>query len=47
MAVSRAIGDLTLKPYVTSDPDVIDHELKHDDIFLVIASDGIWVSLPL
>jgi serine/threonine protein phosphatase PrpC len=45
LAVSRAIGDMSLKPYVTSTPDVIDHELKSNDSFLVVASDGIWVSI--
>mmetsp|Transcript_12502 Transcript_12502/g.23461 ORF Transcript_12502/g.23461 Transcript_12502/m.23461 type:complete len:553 (+) Transcript_12502:703-2361(+) len=42
LAVSRAIGDLALKPYVTSTPDITDYMIKSDDLFLVIASDGIW-----
>jgi Serine/threonine protein phosphatase len=45
LAVSRAIGDLSLKPYVTSTPDTTDYMIGPDDLFLVIASDGIWVSL--
>lgn len=42
LAVSRAIGDLSLKPYVTSTPDTTDYMIDPDDLFLVIASDGIW-----
>ena len=33
-----------MKPYVTSDPDICDYTLRPDDRFLVVASDGIWVS---
>lgn len=42
LAVSRAIGDAPLKPYVTSDPDIFDYVLKPEDWFIVVASDGIW-----
>lgn len=42
LAVSRSIGDARLKPYVTAEPDVIEHELGEDDMFLVVASDGVW-----
>lgn len=45
LAVSRAIGDASLKPYVTSDPDIRDYSIQPDDWFLVMASDGIWVSI--
>ncbi|KAL7521052.1 hypothetical protein ACHAWX_005741 [Stephanocyclus meneghinianus] len=42
LAVSRSIGDAKLKPYVTAQPDIVEHEIGEDDMFLVIASDGIW-----
>jgi len=29
-------------PYITADPEVIQHQLKKGDKFLVIASDGLW-----
>lgn len=42
LAVSRSIGDAKLKPYVTAEPDIVEHELGEDDMFLVVASDGVW-----
>mmetsp|Transcript_35429 Transcript_35429/g.84601 ORF Transcript_35429/g.84601 Transcript_35429/m.84601 type:complete len:594 (+) Transcript_35429:95-1876(+) len=42
LAVSRSIGDAKLKPYVTAEPDIIEHEIDEDDMFLVVASDGVW-----
>eukprot|EP00554_Chaetoceros_debilis_P011518 CAMPEP_0194105928 /NCGR_PEP_ID=MMETSP0150-20130528/6041_1 /TAXON_ID=122233 /ORGANISM="Chaetoceros debilis, Strain MM31A-1" /LENGTH=596 /DNA_ID=CAMNT_0038793933 /DNA_START=324 /DNA_END=2111 /DNA_ORIENTATION=- len=45
LAVSRAIGDAPMKPFVTSEPDVCEYPLTSKDWFLVIASDGIWDAL--
>lgn len=42
LAVSRAIGDSSLKPYVTSEPEVCEYDIGKDDWFLVISSDGVW-----
>jgi protein phosphatase 1L len=42
LAVSRGIGDAKLKPYVTSEPEVTEKDLEEQDLFLVIASDGLW-----
>lgn len=42
LAVSRSIGDAKLKPYVTAEPDTVEHEIDEDDMFLVVASDGVW-----
>lgn len=42
LAVSRAIGDMHLKPYVTPEPEVTEWEVAEDDLFLILASDGIW-----
>eukprot|EP00573_Skeletonema_grethae_P004498 CAMPEP_0201696904 /NCGR_PEP_ID=MMETSP0578-20130828/8392_1 /ASSEMBLY_ACC=CAM_ASM_000663 /TAXON_ID=267565 /ORGANISM="Skeletonema grethea, Strain CCMP 1804" /LENGTH=554 /DNA_ID=CAMNT_0048182939 /DNA_START=123 /DNA_END=1787 /DNA_ORIENTATION=+ len=42
LAVSRSIGDARLKPYVTAEPDIVEHTIQDDDMFLVIASDGVW-----
>jgi serine/threonine protein phosphatase PrpC len=42
LAVSRAIGDVNLKPYVTCDPEITTHTLTPDDQYLILASDGLW-----
>jgi len=42
LAMSRAIGDNTLKKYVIPDPDLTTRELKPGDKFVVIATDGVW-----
>lgn len=42
LAVSRSIGDARLKPYVTAEPEIVEHDIDDDDMFLVVASDGVW-----
>jgi protein phosphatase 1L len=45
LAVSRAIGDVSLQPYVTCEPEIQERALvdgEGGDCFLVLASDGIW-----
>ncbi|PKA46113.1 putative protein phosphatase 2C 9 [Apostasia shenzhenica] len=42
LAMSRAIGDGYLKPYVTAEPDVTVTEREEDDACLILASDGLW-----
>jgi len=42
LAVSRAIGDVNLKPYVTADPELVEVEIGSDDAYVVLASDGLW-----
>uniref|UniRef100_A0A0E0JQY5 protein-serine/threonine phosphatase n=1 Tax=Oryza punctata TaxID=4537 RepID=A0A0E0JQY5_ORYPU len=42
LAMSRAIGDGYLKPYVTSEPEVTVTERIDDDECLILASDGLW-----
>ena len=42
LAVSRAIGDYYVKPYVTGEPTVGTFELTADDECVVLASDGLW-----
>lgn len=41
LAMSRAIGDNYLKPYVTCDPEVTVTDRTDDDC-LILASDGLW-----
>jgi len=42
LAVSRAIGDVTLQPYVTCEPEILEKQIDIDDEYLVLASDGLW-----
>jgi len=41
LSVTRAIGDATLKPYVTASPEVRELVVAPGDL-VVIASDGLW-----
>ncbi|KAI8463333.1 MAG: phosphatase 2C-like domain-containing protein [Monoraphidium minutum] len=42
LAVSRAIGDHCLRPYVIPEPEVCMLERSLDDECLILASDGLW-----
>jgi serine/threonine protein phosphatase PrpC len=42
LAVSRAIGDVELQPYITSQPEVTTKTIDSRDEYLVLASDGLW-----
>ncbi|KAI3799871.1 hypothetical protein L1987_35176 [Smallanthus sonchifolius] len=42
LAMSRAIGDNYLKPYVIPEPEVTITERTADDECLILASDGLW-----
>ncbi|KAJ4969428.1 hypothetical protein NE237_016129 [Protea cynaroides] len=42
LAMSRAIGDSYLNPYVVSEPEVTITEQTEEDECLILASDGLW-----
>ncbi|XWS21960.1 hypothetical protein CRYUN_Cryun30bG0102900 [Craigia yunnanensis] len=42
LAVSRAIGDLNLKQWIISEPEIKTLPLTSDCEFLIMASDGLW-----
>lgn len=42
LAMSRAIGDKYLKPYVIAKPEVTINARSDEDEFLILASDGLW-----
>ncbi|KAI3941594.1 hypothetical protein MKW92_034069 [Papaver armeniacum] len=42
LAMSRAIGDNYLKPYVSSEPEITVTERTEEDEFMILASDGLW-----
>lgn len=42
LAVSRAIGDVPLKPYVIADPEIINKIRSENDLCIIMGSDGLW-----
>ncbi|KAE8704691.1 putative protein phosphatase 2C 75 [Hibiscus syriacus] len=42
LAMSRAIGDKYLKPFVTSEPEITVTKREPEDECLILASDGLW-----
>ena len=42
LAVSRAIGDVGLQPYVTCEPEIREKDITNEDEYLILASDGVW-----
>lgn len=42
LAVSRALGDKALNPYVTPEPEIMRTILTTKDEFLILACDGVW-----
>lgn len=42
LALSRAIGDKRLHPFVIPDPEIKIRDIQNDDEFVIIACDGVW-----
>eukprot|EP01132_Coremiostelium_polycephalum_P008044 gene8044-9892_t len=42
LAVSRALGDSFLTPYVTPEPHLKSFTISNEDKFLILACDGVW-----
>jgi len=42
LSVSRSIGDIDTKPFVSHLPEIFDYDLNEDDKFLIIGCDGVW-----
>jgi len=42
LAVSRALGDSFLNPYVIPEPHQSNFSITNDDKFLILACDGVW-----
>lgn len=42
LAVSRALGDKYLAPYIIPDPEITQKRLTTDDEFLILGCDGVW-----
>lgn len=47
LAMSRSLGDYVAQSVgVIPDPEILEYEITPDDLFLVIASDGVWEFMP-
>jgi serine/threonine protein phosphatase PrpC len=42
LSVSRSIGDVDSKPYVSHIPEIFDYDICDDDKFLILGCDGLW-----
>lgn len=42
LAISRAMGDFELSPYVICEPEVVSRKIEEGDQFLILACDGLW-----
>mmetsp|Transcript_9729 Transcript_9729/g.11073 ORF Transcript_9729/g.11073 Transcript_9729/m.11073 type:complete len:323 (-) Transcript_9729:317-1285(-) len=42
LAISRAFGDASLKPFVTAEPEVHHRKISKHDQYLCLATDGLW-----
>eukprot|EP00931_Biecheleriopsis_adriatica_P066400 TRINITY_DN40770_c0_g1_i1.p1 TRINITY_DN40770_c0_g1~~TRINITY_DN40770_c0_g1_i1.p1 ORF type:complete len:430 (+),score=64.76 TRINITY_DN40770_c0_g1_i1:42-1331(+) len=42
LAVSRSLGDLSLQPFVSAQPEVFERKLDNRDKVLVLGTDGVW-----
>lgn len=42
LALSRAIGDVSVQPHVTFEPDIMVIELTEHDEFVILGCDGVW-----
>lgn len=42
LAMSRSLGDLSLRPYITAQPEIYERRLDSRDKVLVLGSDGVW-----
>jgi serine/threonine protein phosphatase PrpC len=43
LALSRALGDYSLKPYgLSATPSMYKYNVSEKDMYVVIASDGVW-----
>tara|TARA_Y100000389_G_C17470116_1_gene529641 strand:+ start:6410 stop:7153 length:744 start_codon:yes stop_codon:yes gene_type:complete len=42
MSVSRSFGDLDRQPYIIAKPDIYRYNIKKNDQFIIMATDGLW-----
>ena len=42
LALSRSIGDINFKAFMSSEPEITVHNVTEDDKYLLLATDGFW-----
>mgnify|MGYP001569122455 CR=1 FL=1 len=42
LTITRSFGDFSYKPFISSEPEIINFELKEEHRYMVIATDGLW-----
>lgn len=42
LAISRALGDSSLKPYVIANPRIVEGYLSQENDYAILACDGVW-----
>jgi serine/threonine protein phosphatase PrpC len=42
LSVARSLGDLSMRPYVSSQPEMYERQLDPRDRVLILGSDGVW-----
>jgi len=42
LELTRSIGDISYKKYITSEPDILDYKFDSNDEYIILASDGFW-----
>lgn len=47
LAMSRSLGDYVAQSVgVTPEPEILEYEIQPEDLYLVVASDGVWEFMP-
>ena len=44
LSVSRAIGDISYKEYISSEPEISSIQISHQDQLLILSTDGLYKS---
>jgi len=42
LELTRSIGDISYKQFITSEPDVLNYKFDSNDEYVILASDGFW-----
>ena len=42
LELTRSIGDISYKEFISAEPDVVDHKFEQEDDYLLLGSDGFW-----